>query len=290
MEPSLGASDAFYPDALFVHVYKSAFRIHQLSLQLETPTQIEPVFKLSNSDDARLAKSIVWRGGHVHIVTDDGEREVHSFAQLNNDPWLIGVTKCSGASRLMIGDAELIELSRMQEMRTLDLVYSNVTSDGVAALSGMQNLQTLSVGTPGVDGSVLESLRDLPQLKMLQLIGMDITDEQMANVNRFPNLTSLCVTSSRVTDEALAEVLAGLPDLRHLCLSGTQVTGKCLPYIASLSQLEQLQLNHTEINDEDVEVLADLPKLRVLGLENTEVTDSAVSRLRARRPNMEIRS
>ncbi len=288
--PSLGPSDAYYPDALFVHVYKSAFRIDQLSLKSDTPSQVEPVFGLANSDDARLARRIVWRGGHVHIITDEGEKEVHSFTQLNRDPWLIGVTKCAGANRLMIGDAELIELSRMQGLRRLDLVYSNVTPEGVASLSGMQNLTTLSVGTPGINGSVLESLRDLPQLKTLQFIRTEVTKEQMANVSRFPNLTALCMTGSKVTDDALTEVFDALPNLRHLCLSGTQVTGKCLPDIASLSQLEELQLNYTLINDQDVDVLSDLPNLRVLGLENTEVSESAVSRFREKRPNVEIRS
>ena len=289
-EPSLGASDAFYPDALFVHVYKSAFRIHQLSLESESSNQVELVFGLSSSDEARLAKSIVWRGGHVHIITEDGTKEVHSFTQLKKDPWLVGVTKCNAASRLMIGDAELIELSRMRDLRKLNLVYSNITADGVAALSGMQNLSSLSVGKPGVDGSVLESLRNLPQLRTLQLIGIEVTKEQMANVSRFPSLTALCMTSSNVTDEALAEIFADLPNLRHLCLSGTQVTGKCLLEIASLSQLEELQLNHTQINDETVDALSSLPNLRVLGLENTEVSDSAVSRFLEKRPNVEIRS
>ncbi len=66
--------------------------------------------------------------------------------------------------------------------------------------------------------------------------------------------------STQITDAGLAH-LAGLTQLRDLCLQGTQITDAGLKHLAGLTQLRELHLENTQIMDDGVKKLRQaLPK------------------------------
>ncbi len=98
----------------------------------------------------------------------------------------------------------------------------------------------------------------------------------------------LGLAGTAVGDEALA-VLGDRPALRRLDLSRTAVTAAGLAALASCPDLEELDLTGTAVGDEAVEPLARIPALRRVHLWGAGVGAEAVARLRAARPDVEVR-
>ncbi|MCM2372771.1 protein kinase domain-containing protein [Aporhodopirellula aestuarii] len=289
-QPSLRMSDGFYPDVFFFHTYKGAFRVSDFRILDSTSDPVQQPFHNGGSNpEAVLAERIVWRGGHVEIITDSGTRTVHQLRELTDDPWLVGVEKCPAAIRLMIGDEELERLAAVKGIRKLDLTDSQITTEGLTVLTGMRSLAILALPRFGIKGTALTKLRDLPALRTLRLNGVAFADEDSATLGQFPQLTSLCLAGCPITDEAVQEIARWLPDLQHLCLPGTRVTGDCLVHLESLRSLTDLQLHETQIDDLAIANLPELPMLQTLTLRNSKVTSAAIDKLKQERPELEIK-
>ncbi len=287
--PSLGKTDAYYPQAFFVHTFQGVFRVSNLQIVASSADPVPQPFHGSEAPiESRLAQRIVWRGGHVEIITDTGTRTVHRLQELTDDPWLVGVEKCPGATGLMIGDSEMSQLTAINGIRKLDLTDSQVTMEGLSGIAGLQSLNLLALPRKGIDGSVLASMRDLPALRQLQLIGVSLTDDDMDELARFPKLTSLCLSGCPIADEAVQRVARLLPDLQHLCLSGTRISGDCLPELASLRSLKDLQLHKTSVDDGAIANLPSLPQLKILTLKDSRVSSAAIEKIQRERPGIEV--
>ena len=288
--PSLGKTDAYYQQAFFVHTFRGFFRISDLQILGSSADPVpQPLHGSEASSESRLAQRIVWRGGHVEIITDTGTRTVHRLQELTDNPWLVGVEKCPSATRLMIGDAELSELTKINGIRKLDLTHSQVTAEGISDVAGLQSLVMLALPRHGINGSVLALLSDLPALRQLQLIGVSLDDDDVDELARLPKLTSLCLSGCPITDTGVAKVTRVLPELEHLCLSGTKITGDCLPELAALRSLKDLQLHQTAVDDDAIADLPLLPQLQNLTLKESKVSSMAIDKLRQERPGLEIK-
>jgi mono/diheme cytochrome c family protein len=90
-----------------------------------------------------------------------------------------------------------------------------------------------------------------------------------------------------VEDRHLA-VLAELPALVRLHLSGTAITDAGLTTVASRPNLELLDLGSTAITDAGLDQVAGMTGLRTLVLVGTQTTEAGVARLRAARPQLTI--
>ena len=288
--PTLGGTDGYHPQTFFVHTYQGAFRVADVRIiKASADAAAQPFSGPNSRKEIRLAQRIVWRGGHVEIITEAGTRTVHRLQDLTDDPWLIGIEKCPAAPRLMIGDTELRELANINGIRKLDLSDSQVTAEGLATVTGLQSLAVLALPQNGIDGSVLASLRDLPALRQLRLIGVSLDDDDVEELARFPKLTSLCLSSCPINDAAVAKVARELPELEHLCLSGTKITGDCLSELSLLGALKDLQLHETAVDDYAIANLPPLPQLQKLSLHGSSVSVAAIDKLRQERPGLEIK-
>lgn len=102
-----------------------------------------------------------------------------------------------------------------------------------------------------------------------------------------PDLVILNLSGSDVDDQSLRWV-AELSQLKSLNLAWTSITDDGLSLLGKLSDLQALWLDETKITDAGLVHLKSLSKLRRLYLEGTSVTDSAVKDLRDELPNCEI--
>ena len=125
------------------------------------------------------------------------------------------------------------------------------------------------------------------------------TDAEMAGVARFDHLLGLFVRKTAVTDEGLATLrgasrlemlhlvsnrsvsgaslahLQGLPNLRHLTLSGSRVTDGDLAHLEGMARLEWLDLSGTGVTNEGLAHINSLTGLTRLVLARTRVADVA---------------
>ena len=199
------------------------------------------------------------------------------------------------------GDKGLHQLYLFEELRSLVLERSDISSAGLAELAALAELRELTVRYCDLDNLGFEALSPLPlerltlgPAKLLQpeaeglglIVGLrelelelegfsDITAAQLATLVALERLE---LGNSEISDEGL-EHLAPLVALRRLTLHHTRVTKHGLAHLAGMSKLEVLELDHTDVVDEGVAHLAGLRSLRELRLDHTLITDLAIASL-----------
>lgn len=105
------------------------------------------------------------------------------------------------------------------------------------------------------------------------------TDETVEMLSRLPNLTTLHLGGSKALTDAGIRHLARMPQLRHLDLSGTQVTDRGLEVLRHLPSLELINLGGTRITDAGAVELAHCTGIRRVDLGWTRTGDGAIRAL-----------
>ena len=80
-------------------------------------------------------------------------------------------------------------------------------------------------------------------------------------------------------DPKLLDALKGLPNIRQVQLSGTEVTDSDLEKLLALRMLTGIGLNDTSISDAGVLSLAPLKYLQVVEHEGTSISEKAVNQV-----------
>ena len=104
----------------------------------------------------------------------------------------------------------------------------------------------------------------------------------VAPASRRPALPILeSFRSSCLAAPAIAvRTLKDLPQLRVLCLNGTEITDADLRQVSQFPQLEVLEISGTAVTDKGLEYLKPLKVLGELCLQGTQVTDAGLTNLK----------
>jgi hypothetical protein len=126
---------------------------------------------------------------------------------------------------------------------------------------------------PVKDKELFSSFRELPQLKEVVLKGPGITDEWLKYFVDLPNLEHLFLNNTNITGEGLGQ-LEKNKKLRLLSLSGATVNDSTLKIIENLANLRILYIDQTSVTDDGMIYLARLSRLRYLEFfSNKGITD-----------------
>lgn len=106
-----------------------------------------------------------------------------------------------------------------------------------------------------------------------------MTDEVLGSIASLSTVTSLRLGGSKALTDAGVLHLAKMPQLRHLDLSGTQVTDRGLDVFRDLPQLEVISLSGTRVTDAGVASLARCDRLECVDLGWTHTGDGAIRAL-----------
>ena len=104
-------------------------------------------------------------------------------------------------------------------------------------------------------------------------VASDAGLEQIGALGSLRNLYRRPVSGGRprITDAGL-KYIAGLTQLRWLCLDDTRITDAGLVYLDGLSELQQLDLAYMAVTDDGLKHLAPLSRLANLDLSGTEIS------------------
>lgn len=289
--PLLSQFDAYYPGSLFLHSFKSAFLLHDLSISVPDGAPAPaPLFAPAAGPERSLAERILWSGGTVNVLDAEGKaRTVKLLPDLPDDPWIIGIDDRDISPALHLTDDVLLRIAELEGLKQLDLRSSNVTDHGLQFVSDLPSLEFLGLGGSRITGAGLSRIGSLPALKKIYLNNMRIGDADVQTLTRFPTLTYLCLSSCDVTDEGVRELAGAFPDLYHLCLKFTDVEGESLASLTAFPHLRELQLTGTGVRDEHLATLLDMPSLTMVDLIGTQVTDQGVAKLRGERPELDVK-
>jgi ankyrin repeat protein len=106
-----------------------------------------------------------------------------------------------------------------------------------------------------------------------------MTDDALRQISRLADLTTLGLGGSKALTDAGVRHLSGMPQLRHLDLSGTQITDRGLEALRDLPNLDTISLAWTAITDAGVAALAPCHNLTRVDLVGTATGDSAIKAL-----------
>ncbi len=160
-----------------------------------------------------------------------------------------------------IGDAGLVHLQAVPELKRLWLDRTRVTDDGLVHLQAVPKLKELSLNRTRVgDDGLRRLVSQLPELQIVWLAGTDVTDDGLAHLKKLKHLESLNLVDTGITDAGLA-------------------------HISELKMLSSLELGGTKITDSGLVHLQKLRRLRILGLGRTECSREAKDRLQVALPD-----
>ena len=114
-----------------------------------------------------------------------------------------GGNNCRLSGGIRITGLGLAKLTKLKNLRVLDLGGAQLTPGGLKALKQFPKLERLSIwNCPMLDDSAAEVLAALPELKILDISYTAIGDAGLQRLANLPNLKKLYVTETQVTPGA----------------------------------------------------------------------------------------
>ncbi len=198
---------------------------------------------------------------YAELITDEGISALKTWKHL----------KHLDLQGTKVTDSALQHLTGLTSLESLDLGYVLVTDAGMEALTSLTSLKELSLGGDKLTDAGLQPLRQLPGLTVLELGGSQREDSGIwtvsfaapgleaiatlkdlhqlklsrtlisaSGLSRLKGLSRLDVLDlhdcRRIGDDSVA-ILAGMPSLRSIDLTGTKVTS------AGLAKLHRAKPN-----------------------------------------------
>src|SRR6185369_10233433 len=115
-----------------------------------------------------------------------------------------------------------------------------------------------------------------PRLRELLLKESQASDECLAAAAKLPLLEKIyCWDAAKVTDAGTAH-LSRLSRLKHIHISGSQITDESLRTFGTMPQLEQLSLQQNQFTDRGLSYVKNLKHLKalVVDLGPTDISDA----------------
>ncbi|MEC9091092.1 MAG: hypothetical protein VX438_00190, partial [Planctomycetota bacterium] len=132
--------------------------------------------------------------------------------------------------------------------RILYLGHSDIDDSILGLLENADQLESLDLSQTRVTSSGIEKLSGLHKLKYLSLEKTGVTDSCMAGIARLESLEELDLKTTAITDRGLGEI-DGLQNLVALWMGGTRVSDRSLNFLLKLGSLKQLDIRKTAISD-----------------------------------------
>jgi hypothetical protein len=182
-------------------------------------------------------------------------------------------------SNTPIPDDELVYLTRLTSLASLNLRNTQISDRGLAYLWKIPSLEVLEIGNglPITDKG-LAGIGNLASLKTLDLSLNNITDVSLNHLEGLKSLEELRLTRTGITDKGLSHLLK-LNSLKNLDISYMDITDDGLSRLKELKSLEELRVAGTDITDTGLKEIAELPNLRLLHIFYTEITDEGLKHL-----------
>jgi hypothetical protein len=211
---------------------------------------------------------------------------------------------------LQVDDAFLPYIAKLTGVTHFCPVSARFTAKGWTTLQSLPHLTHIC--TPyGLTDAEMAGIATLPAVDEMEIVATKLTDAGLASIARLRNLKVLHLEgTAMMTDEGL-RLLATLPQLRHLRLSGPftdkglaylaaapslkvmwletpWATEEGLSHLAGIASLERLTVPWLDqISDRGVTYLRAMPKLKALGVGDARSLDAGVVAL-ASLPNLEV--
>jgi Leucine-rich repeat (LRR) protein len=175
----------------------------------------------------------------------------------------------------IIAPNEQTRFGSFQQLKGLQLPFSNISNGALRAIGQLKNLQTLNLVACDIDDGGIQELGNLSMLSSLQLAHTRFADEGAAVISRLPRLVSLDVQSSQISDVGVNQIVrAGR--IRELGLGNTDITAKGIEDLVTLQTLKTLDLSGIPIDRSTARLVQNAKGLECLFLAKCNLDDDAL--------------
>ncbi len=185
-------------------------------------------------------------------LTDDGiSRALSNFKRIRD----------LAIAEMPIADAALRPVGGLEQIETLSLGRTRITSETLKLIANQRRLRYLDVADTLIDDSGIKYLEKLTELRTLFLSGTQVTSAGLRSVGALQNLLTVTLNNTSIDDTGLMH-LARLQQLKVLRLDRTRVTNEGMAAVAMLRGLADLNLEHTAVNETGIAQLQFMQNLQ----------------------------
>ena len=163
------------------------------------------------------------------------------------------------------------ELSRLTELRVLNMSHNGMMGEIPSGLGELQNLERLDLGGNYLSGEIPGELGELSGLTHLSLRGNNLRGEIPGELGELSGLTYLSLGLNNLEGEIRGE-LGELSGLTHLSLRGNNLSGEIPGELGRLTELRHLDLVGNQLTGEIPGELGRLTNLELLRLYYNRLT------------------
>ncbi len=158
---------------------------------------------------------------------------------------------------------------------------------GIAALAALPDLERLDLSYTYVTDEDLAAFSHAKALRWLMLESTKVGDAGIVPLAGATELRYVNISATKVGDAGVVAI-AGLPHVQTLDLGMTAVTDQGLAAVGHMKELQVLELGSTKVTDVGLAHLTGVPLLRELSLPNS-VSKPGVARWQAAHPKVRVR-
>ena len=111
-------------------------------------------------------------------------------------------------------DNDMEVLTKLDRLKRLTILESQITDAGLVHLEGLANLESLVVGSTKVTDAGLAYLKGLKNLTRLELYCDQVSDAGLVHLKGLTNLERLDITGTKVSNAAVADLKRALPNCK----------------------------------------------------------------------------
>jgi hypothetical protein len=172
---------------------------------------------------------------------------------------LFPMPKLKSLSVGAVDQAAAARIAQCGELRSLELLYSGITDEGLREIARLPELRRLSLSSTIVTDAGIAHLKALPNVEHVELRATSVGDEAIGHLSQMKTLTRVDLDGNgrpgafpgrRFTADGLRR-LKQLPGLRTLYLTNLELAGGS-GALKELTQLRELSLMMTDIKDLEV--------------------------------------
>ncbi len=186
---------------------------------------------------------------------------------------------------------EMVDELKFRRLKEVSNGDETVNLSGLAMdadlipLTGSRFVRELIISNSGVTNATLPVLVSLPNIRYMRINSTKI--DRLEGFEKLKNLRRLEAKYNNIDDEGLKHI-AGI-SLSVLDLSGTLISDRSLPVIASIKPLEELRISNTQSMEFNaVEALGRLRNLKTLDVSRTKIRPGAVRKIIALCPGLRL--
>lgn len=179
--------------------------------------------------------------------------------------------------RTAITDAVLSELSTSR-IQAIGIGGKDVTGVGFASWAESETLTSVDVSGVSLSLDGLKAISKLSHLRHLDMSATGISIGLPNVLSELQSLESLVIGGTRGSgvDDTLMETVARLPELKHLDVMASDISGRGLQILSQSARLESLMLAEVRLDPDAVTAIGRMTTLKSLNLVATQVNDEAL--------------